>query len=187
MPFYPDVPGRRSIRLQGYDYSHVGVYFVTIATQDRLCLFGDVADGQVLLNDMGRLAADAWQRLETRYPYVILDEYVVMPNHLHGIVVITGDKGEDGRPNAIDGGRSARRGPLGRLIGAFKMVAAKQINLARDTVGHPLWQRNYYERIVRGEAELARIRAYIRSNPSDWEMDSENPAATVAPTRRPLP
>ena len=87
-----------------------------------------------------------------------------MPNHLHGIVVITG----------------VGHNPLGRLIGAFKMVSAKQVNLARGTVGRPLWQRNYFEHVIRDEVELDRIRAYIRSNPSGWEADSENPAATAA-------
>ena len=169
MYYGSDMRGRRSIRLRGYDYSHTGAYFVTVVTRHRLCLFGDVADGEARLNHLGRLVEDAWQRLEARYPYVILDEYVVMPNHLHGVIVIT-DVGHN---------------PLGRLVGAFKMVSAKQVNLARGTVGRPLWQRNYFEHVIRGEVELDRIRAYIRNNPSGWETDSENPAATAASAGRP--
>lgn len=91
---------RRSIRLKGYDYAQAGAYFVTMCTQDRVCLFGDVVDGQMRLNECGQVVADAWSWLSGRYPYVALDEWVVMPNHLHGIMVLTGPDGRGGSRTA---------------------------------------------------------------------------------------
>ena len=185
MRYDPSFRYGRSIRLKGYDYSQDGAYFVTIVAQGRLCLFGEALDDAMHLNDAGKLVSDAWQWLETQYPYVALDEYVVMPNHAHGILVIS-DSREVGRgdsriaPTGSDVGTV--RKTLGRLIGAFKAVSAKHFNLARCTVGRPLWQRNYYEHIIRSEMELDRVRSYIQNNPPNWESDSENPAA-ISPTR----
>ncbi len=165
----PDLHHRRSIRLKGYDYSQIGVYFITIVAQGRLCLFGDVVDGEMRLNDAGRLVVNAWEWLATRHSYVELDSYIVMPNHLHGVIVITGDS------------RIAptKRKPLGRLVGMFKTVTTKQINLDRGTPGQLLWQRNYYEHVIRNDEEWDRVREYIASNPMRWETDVENPDATT--------
>ena len=183
MAYDPALPRRRSLRLQAYDYAKAGAYFITIVTQDRRCLFGEIAAGEVRLNEVGRLVADTWQWLETRYPSVLMDEYVVMPNHIHGIIVMTGEGGGtgDSRIAPTQGRRGVGRKALGNLIGAFKTVAAKRLNLARGTPGRRLWQRNYYEHVVRGEEDMDRIRAYIRDNPLQWEFDVENPAP------RPLP
>ena len=163
-------PRRRSIRLQGYDYSRPGVYFVTIVTQGRLCLFGEVVDGQMVLNDAGRIVVDAWEWLGVRHGYVDLDAYVVMPNHLHGIIVIT-DRGW----GCSEMAPSARRKSLGRLVGAFKTVSTNRVNAARGRPGDRLWQRNYYEHVVRNDAALERIRDYITGNPNGWDTDEENP------------
>ncbi len=167
----PDHHHRRSIRLRGYDYTQAGAYYVTIVTRDRRTLFGDVIDGEMRLNDTGQLIIDAWEWLGTRYRYVELDAYVVMPNHLHGIIVIT----DDGK-----GGSSvspASRKSLGRLIGAFKTVSARQVNRALDMPGQRLWQRNYYEHVIRNDEECDRVREYIFCNPMRWETDTENPNA----------
>ena len=131
-------------------------------------MFGDVVDEEMVLNSTGRLVAGGWEWLATQYPYVELDRYVVMPNHLHGIVVLTDHRRGDSRiaPTA--------RKPLGRLIGAFKTVATKKVNLADNTPNQPLWQRNYYEHIIRSESELNRAREYITNNPLQWETDREN-------------
>ncbi len=161
---------RRSIRLRGYDYSQSGAYFVTVCTQNRKCLFGDIADGQMVLNDAGGIVAHTWRWLATQYDYVELDEWGIMPNHMHGIIVIT-DVCRGGSRTAPTG----KRKPIGRLVGAFKTVSTNRINEMRGMPGGKLWQRNYYEHIIRNDDELNRIREYIANNPIRWEMDRENP------------
>ena len=177
MDYEPALPRRRSLRLQGYDYAKAGAYFVTVATENRLCLFGEVAGGKMRLNEAGRLVDDAWQWLERRYPSVILDEYVVMPNHLHGVLAITDEGGGTGDSRiAPTGDRSGvGRKALGSLIGAFKTVATKRVNVERGAPGRRLWQRNFHDRVVRSEEDMDRIRAYVRDNPLRWELDVENP------------
>ena len=116
MPYNPDRPRRNSLRLKGYDYTQPGAYFVTICTKNRECLFGEIVGGILKLNEYGDIVAKSWQWLEQQYSYVELDVWVVMPNHLHGIIIIT-DTSNDIKPK-----------PLGRLVGAFKTVSAKKIN-----------------------------------------------------------
>ena len=153
-----------------------------MVVRDRSCLFGEVANGEVQLNETGMLVADTWEWLATQYAYVTLDEYVVMPNHLHGIIAIDNRRG--GSRTAPTSGTEtttttmpSNRKSLGRLVGVFKTVMTKQFNLAHGTKGRPIWQRNYYERIIRDENELARIRKYILDNPAQWAFDRENPMA----------
>ena len=193
----PEKHHRRSIRLRGYDYSRAGAYFVTICAQDRACLFGEVVDGKMQLNDAGRVVVDAWSWLNVQYPHIQLDEWVVMPHHLHGIIIISDGRGGShvravrepplrvresmgvaNRPNT----RTAPTGkckPIGRLIGAFKTVSTKRINNMRGTPGISVWQRNYYEHIIRNDDSLNRIREYIVNNPLQWAMDRENPVGAV--------
>ena len=175
----PYTRGRRSIRLQGYDYSQADVYFVTIVAQARACLFGEEVDGNVHLSKTGRMVSDCWQWLESQYAYVALDEYVLMPNHLHGLIMITDNVRRGGSRTAPtgEGSPTGKRKPLGRLIGAFKTVSTKQVKLAHDLPGKTLWQRNYFEHVVRSEESLDKIRQYIRDNPARWEFDRENPMA----------
>jgi REP element-mobilizing transposase RayT len=160
---------RRSIRLKGYDYSQAGAYFVTIVAWQRECLFGDVVDGTMVLNDFGKIVAEKWEWLETQYEYVELGSWIVMPNHFHGILLINGRGGSRPAPTPTV------TKPLGGLIGAFKTVSSKHINLLRRTDGIPVWQRNYYEHIIRNEHEMDRISRYIETNPSRWNDDDENP------------
>ena len=145
MKFDPDVHHRRSIRLKGYDYSNAGAYFVTIVAWQREMLFGEIVDKEMVLNEFGQIVSEKWQWLETQYPYIELGAWIVMPNHFHGILVINGRGGSRSAPTPI------KCKPLGGLIGAFKTVSTKQINLLRDTEGQAVWQRNYYEHIVRDE------------------------------------
>jgi putative transposase len=172
MKFDPKIHHRHSIRLQGYDYSQVGAYFVTIVAWRREMLFGEIVDGKMVSNDFGKIVAEKWQWLETQYNYVELGIWVVMPNHHHGILIIHDDGRGDSR---IAPTPPAKRKPLGGLIGAFKTVSTKQINLLRNTEGQVVWQRNYYEHIIRNEQEMDRITRYIESNPSRWVDDDENP------------
>jgi REP element-mobilizing transposase RayT len=193
MKFDPQKHHRRSIRLKGYDYSQAGAYFVTIVAWQREMLFGDVVNGEprhggyVVLNEFGGIVSEKWQWLETQYPYIELGAWIIMPNHMHGILVIH-EIGRGGSRSApVDGVQPAtggdsriaptlavRRKPLGGLIGAFKTVSTKHINLLRKTEGQIVWQRNYYEHIIRDEGEMDRITRYIDSNPSRWAEDNEN-------------
>jgi len=180
---------RRSIRLQGYDYSQSGVYYVTVCTRERQCLFGAVMDGQMQLNAAGQILQSVWESLPQFYEGVESDAFVVMPNHVHGIIIIRAAVGAihesplrsaSSTPSRI---LDRRRMLLSKIIGRFKMVSAKQINVQRDTPGVPVWQRNYYEHVIRDEETLRRIRQYIADNPAQWEFDRENPAA-LAPQGR---
>lgn len=181
MKYNPEKHHRRSIRLKGYDYSQVGAYFVTICAQNRVCLFGDIVDGEMHLNYIGNIVADSWQWLALQYDYVELDEWMIMPNHIHGIIVVNDCRG-DSRIAP-----TGKRKPIGRLIGAFKTVSTKHINIIRGTPGIPVWQRNYYEHIVRNDESLNRIREYIKNNPLQWKLDRENPNVAKNDCRTALP
>lgn len=196
-PLDPVRPRRRSIRLRGYDYSRAGAYFVTICAQDRACLFGEVVDGVMVLNEAGVMLAEHWTALPQRFPTITLDAFVVMPNHLHCVLVLhdaSGAGGHEGRPyddNAdvgapLVGARHDTAARLGLVIGAFKSMTTVAYGrgvrqFAWPTFRGRLWQRNYYEHIVRDNAEMDRIRGYIAENPSKWAVDRENPACVGAP------
>jgi len=176
MKYDPEKHHRRSIRLKEYDYSQPGAYFITIVTQDRMCLFGEVVDGKMRLNAFGEIVAQTWYELPNHTPNVALDACIVMPNHMHGIIVIT-----DAHVGAIHELplhelplHARRRMLLPKIIGRFKMVSAKGINKIRNTPGVPVWQRNYYEHIIRNVDALNRIRQYITDNPMRWASDREN-------------
>jgi putative transposase len=167
---------RRSIRLREYDYTEVGAYFVTICTYNRECLFGEIVLGEMRLNGFGKGIEEEWLRTAVARPYVELGDVVIMPNHVHGIVSIR----DEGRGKArlapttgTFGGPVARSLPT--IIGAFKSASTKQINEMRGTPGAPLWQRNYFEHVIRNEAELNRVREYIAANPARWAEDTNNP------------
>ncbi len=187
MKFNPQKHHRQSIRLRGYNYAQPGAYFITLCTYQREYLFGKVVSGTMQLNEYGQVVAKFWPWLSHQYPYVDLDTWVIMPNHLHGIIVITnGFRRGDSRiaptettPTGTTSPHAptdeTKRKPLGRLIGAFKTVSTKQINAIRNTPGVPIWQRNYYEHIIQNEAALHNIRRYIIENPRRWAEDTENP------------
>jgi putative transposase len=170
---------RRSVRVPGYDYSQPGAYFVTICVRDRECLLGDVVEERVVLNDVGRIVHDSWNRIPHHFPHVVTDAFIAMPNHLHGILIIVDHVGAThASPLQLD--ETNRRcgpksGSLGAIVGSFKSAAARRINRFRDTAGVPFWQRGYYERILRDDAELDRVRHYILSNPYTWDIDEDNP------------
>ena len=162
MKYDPERHHRRSIRLPGYDYSQEGAYFVTLVCKDRMLLLEDTR--------FSTIVEETWRWLADQYSYVHLDEHIVMPNHLHAIILI------DDVERAVREPPLQARKPLGRLIGAFKTVSTKRINGLRGTPGMAVWQRNYYEHIIRDEEELHRVREYIIYNPEQWEQDAENPA-----------
>jgi len=192
MNYDPAKHHRRSIRLKDYDYTQAGAYFITLCVENRACVLGDVIDGEMQLSTTGTIVAEAWEWLAQQYPYVAIDEYVVMPNHFHGIIVIAAPTvGAVREPPTIIPTSPPNMGavreppneppkptpckPLGRLIGAFKTVSTKRINESNTTPGITFWQRNYYEHIIRHEGALDRIRRYIIHNPMKWAIDRENP------------
>jgi len=175
---------RRSIRLKGYDYSLPGAYFVTICTQNKRCLFGGVVEGQMRMNDCGRAVHEEWWRTETIRPGIRLDAWVVMPNHVHGIVMITRPPG--GTPAAPTRSESVGahscaplRKPrsMASIIAQFKASAARRVNEMLQSPAAPMWQRNYYQHIIRSDRELIRIRKYVATNSLHWPFDPENPSA----------
>jgi len=165
------------MRLRGYDYSRAGVYFVTMCTCQRECLPGEVVDGRMRLNAHGEIVKAEWLRTAEIRPEVELDGFMVMPNHLHGIVVVSG---RGARPCAPTTGPLFRRPrSLGSLVAGFKSASTKRINAVRAAAGSAVWQRNYHDRIVRNKRELRAIRQYIRRNPAHWPDDPENPSQLV--------
>ncbi len=203
MKFDSDIHHRRSIRLKGYDYTQAGAYFVTICTQGKECLFGKIDDGEMCKNDAGRMIQEVWDGLPQHYPGVDVDLFVVMPNHVHGIIVlvevnsrtyaeeadrqISKNQGQAGIQEQAQGQVQGQvRGPaptglsLPDVVHRFKSLTTTRYrhgvhhNGWRSFLGR-LWQRNYYEHIIRNEDELSKARQYIENNPLKWELDRENP------------
>ncbi|GIV04335.1 MAG: hypothetical protein KatS3mg015_3165 [Fimbriimonadales bacterium] len=169
----PRKPQRRNIRLRHYDYSLAGAYFITVVTQDRQCLFGEVQDAEMRLNDAGRMVADQWQSLPRRFRDLELDAFVIMPNHLHGILLVT-------RTFPVTEPTTTVAPTVGDIVGAFKSITTVGYIHGVARCGWPrfrtrLWQRNYYEHIIRNEESLHHIREYIVNNPAQWATDPENP------------
>ena len=178
MKYDPDKHHRRSIRLPGYDYSQSGAYFVTICAYQRQCVFGDVVDGQMVLNQYGVIVADEWQKSSIIRREIELDRWVMMPNHFHGIVMITNDNhvGANGR-SPLRGISPSQMKPksLSSLMAGFKSITTKKINILRNASGTTLWQRNYYEHIIRNQDAMNKIRQYIINNPVSWQIDQLHP------------
>lgn len=200
MTFNPEIHHRRSIRLREYDYSSASAYFVTVCAHGRECLFGNIADGEMRLNYAGRVVEQVWLKLPERFPYVALDECVIMPNHFHGIIVLNDSNNCRGEPrvrppcdhphfNRQNQGEHKVR-PYGthvdsvsRVVQAFKsLTTVYYVRGVNERNWSPfsgrLWQRNYHERIIRNDEEMSAIREYIRFNPMKWALDTENPHAT---------
>lgn len=178
MPYDPNRHNRRSIRLQGYDYSNPGGYFVTICVQNRECLFGAIDDGRVQLNDAGRMVERWWYKLPDKFPTVTVDEHIVMPNHFHGIIVISAARSSGGHADPPDD--EPARVSLPRIVQWFKTMTTNAYIRGVKTAGWPrfagrLWQRNYYERIIRNRREWHNIRRYIQNNPINWYDDRNHP------------
>jgi len=169
---------RRSIRLAGYDYSQAGAYFVTVCAHDRICLFGDIMNGDMRLNDAGKIVHDEWLRTAGIRSNVELDVFVVMPNHFHGIILLHPDgRGTLQRAPTVEQFGKPTSNTIPTIVRLFKSASTKRINEIRHTPGAAIWQRNYYEHIIRNDESLNRIREYIMTNPIRWEADEENPNA----------
>ena len=173
---YSKPPQRRSIRLKGYDYSQAGAYFLTVCTYRHTLLFGKVTNGQMALNELGTIAFDSWLSIAEKRSNLSLDNFVVMPNHVHGIIHI-------GETEPMDMGLVASlastktpgklsSNSLGTIVGQFKGAVSKRAKTQSIPSASRIWQRNFYEHIIRDEDSLNRIRAYVLENPSRWTEDS---------------
>ena len=188
---------RKQPRLKNHDYSQNGYYFVTVCTQNQAEWFGRIDDGQMRLNEYGRIVDEQWLWLGRQYPYAVLDVYVTMPNHFHGIIGIDVGDGRDrplrnpmcavGYDNSVNAGMidagnagAGRDRPLriikslSELIGAFKTTSSKYMHDAG--LADFRWQRSFYDHVIRGELSLGRVREYIANNPKQWDLDVENAA-----------
>jgi len=158
---------RTSPRIPSYDYATPGTYFVTACATAGHLRFGNVDNGEVRLNETGKVVAQCWEDIPAHFQTVVLDSYVVMPNHLHGLITLTDALDESPQDHA--------RPSLNTIVGSFKSAATRRVNVLRNTPGAKLWQRTYYDHAIRTESGLARIREYITDNPAKWELDEENP------------
>lgn len=180
---------RKSLRLRGYDYANEGAYFVTLVAKEYKCIFGSVVSGEVFLSDCGQIAHDEWLCSPKVRPEIGLheDEFVVMPNHIHGIVWIVGpDVNGQSKSNQVDVRATGRLpiphvddnrwGPkpksLSAFVAGYKSSVTKRINLLRGTPRSKVWMQNFHDRVIRNESELSAIREYIQNNPLKWELDS---------------
>src|SRR5262245_16906914 len=158
---------RKHNRLLDYDYTQPGAYFITTVVNGRQNTFGEVRDGKIQLTQYGQILVEQWHWLHRQYPATTLDEFVVMPNHVHGIIIIVGTGHEE----------SIQPKPLSELVGAFKTTTSKRIHQLGMLSFQ--WQRSFYDRIIRNEVELNRIRQYIQTNPMRWDLDIENGSRTA--------
>jgi len=195
--FDPQKHHRRSIRVKGFDYSSEGAYFVTIVTQGRVCLFGEIIGGEMHLNNYSQIVQKWWIEIPNHFPNVDLGAFVIMPNHIHGIIFITTERrGEvisprdsprdDPNSNNLDphidtsmnlGGETPppHKPTLGQIVAYFKYQSTKEMNrIETKNAITQFWQRNYYEHIIRNERDLQRVTDYIHANPLRWDEDDEN-------------
>lgn len=189
MTYNPNIHHRRSIRLKEYDYSQNGAYFVTICVQNRECLFGEIVDGEMVLNDAGEIIKTEWEKLPQQFSNIELDVFAVMPNHFHGIVMIQNENNvgvplvgtqNDGQPQLQTGQPQGiaptGKNTIGDIIGAFKSLTTNEYIHGVKTKKFPpfekrIWQRNYHEHIIRNEKSLETIQNYIINNPVKWQDD----------------
>jgi putative transposase len=183
MKFDPQKHHRRSIRLKGYDYSH-GAYYVTVVTWHREYLFGKIRNGEMKLNKVGDIVEREWLNLPEQLPHVELGASMVMPNHFHGILFIHGPvgatrldkiKGQAKNPEGSPLPRGPKPASLGAIIAQFKSNVTKRIWKIAEYTNTPIWQRNYYEHVIRDETDLKNKTDYIKANPMLWDEDDENP------------
>jgi len=199
MSLYKNKYRVESARLQDYNYASPGAYFVTVVTHNRECLFGNLVDGKVVLNGMGKIVEECWYDLPNHYSYITLDQFIVMPNHIHGIVIINNAAVETGhivetglRPvsttTTTTTTTTTKNHGLSEIVRALKSFSARKINKLRKTKNLLVWQSRFYDHIVRDEKSLNNIREYIMNNPLNWETDNENPfcVETVETGLRPV-
>ena len=173
---------RKSIRLPNYDYTQEGAYFVTLVTHNRKCLFGNIVQGGMHLNPIGEVVKDVWLSIPRHFSHVTMDLYVIMPNHIHGILTINSDV--VGARHAVpllqhrpsqnfESFGKPVKGSIPTIIRSFKSEATRRVNIIRGTPGEIFWQRNYFEHVIRDEKDYQAIYNYIIINPHHWVEDDE--------------
>ena len=180
MKFDPNKHHRRSIRLKDYDYAQPGGYFITIVTYHRDLLFGEIVNEEMQLNEFGRIADECWRAIPDHFPNVGLGTYIVMPNHVHGVIVINDGMATNSSPfvgarhaSPLPPPRGVKPKSIGAIVGSFKSAVTRRIGKEHNVTG--IWQRNYYEHVIRNHQDWDRIHRYIESNPSMWAEDEVNP------------
>jgi len=181
MPYNPKIHHRRSVRLKGYDYAQPGRYFITICTENRECLFGQITQEAMILNETGRVADACWLAIPDHFPAVVLHYHIVMPNHVHGIIEITGAVRDGvGAEHLLPNFLPLQPQPsfqhptprsIGSIVKGFKTGVSKWYRERFGVQERSIWQRNYHEHIIREDASFQRISEYIRTNPARWNKD----------------
>ena len=175
-------PRRRSPRLRGYDYAAPGAYFITVCAHNRELLFGRIATDRMAMYRLGEAVAACWANLPKHFEHAVLDAFVVMPNHVHGIVILSDAAiGASDAPTTVGAGfkparqAPARRHGLSEIVRGFKTFSARRVNEIRGSSRTPVWQRGFYDRVIRREEELLQVREYIVNNTRRWAGDADDP------------
>ena len=169
-------PNRRSVRLKEYDYSQSGEYFVTICTNNHECIFGNIIQEEMKLSPEGKIGQRYWEEIPKHFSNVQLDEYIIIPNHIHGIIILT--ESMVGTRHAVSLQEQFAKPVIGSvptIVRSFKSAATKRINEMRHTPSFPVWQKRFYDRVIRDDNELNNIRDYIRNNVLQWAIKSDDP------------
>ena len=161
---------RQSLRLPYYDYSQRGIYFITICIRDRQCILAEIFEGSLRLNDMGAMMGRCWHDIPNHFPHMTLDAYVIMPNHIHGIIIIEESIKKDECYSPLHGTSKT----IGSAVRGFKIGVTQWVR--KNTALHDIWQRNYYEHIIRNDVSLHQIKEYITHNPETWTQDKLHPS-----------
>jgi putative transposase len=159
MKFNPEKHHRKSTRLRDFDYSSLGAYFVTICAFQRECIFGEIVNSEMILSSAGERTLEIWEGLPLRFPTIELDAFVIMPNHVHGVICLT----------------QTETVTISTVLRTFKSLSARAINQELGRAERPAWQKRFWDRVIRDAGELERIRTYIVNNPQSWAEDEENP------------
>lgn len=189
MVYNPEIHHRRSIRLKEFDYSNAGAYYITLCSFERNNIFGTIENGQILLNECGEIIKTEWLKTPEMRSEIELDEYVIMPNHFHGIIWIDRrgtmhralteralseyeeNTGTKHRAPTVEQFGKPTSNTIPTIIRGFKSSVTKQFNILRNNPGIPVWQHNYYEHVIRDDRDLLNIRQYIRNNHRNWDED----------------
>ena len=165
-------PQWKNIRLKGCDYSTPDAYLVTVCTNEHKCIFGRIEKRQVVLNEIGNLVKECWQKIPEQFPNLQLNEFIVMPDHLHGIIIIR-DKAREACLDPAREPAGSRKKTLGAVVGCFKSLVTRRVRRSGFFRGKAIWQRGYYEHVVTNKADLENIRDYIANNPARWSFEKK--------------
>jgi putative transposase len=182
-----ELPNRKSIRLKEYDYARAGAYFVTICSWNKQCVFGTVEEDTVQLNELGRVVESCWQEIPEHFAKVELDEFIIMPNHIHGIIILNDQEDytcrdtihrvrESSGESKTESFGNPTASSIPTIIRTFKAAVTRESRRLRLFTSERLWQGGYFERIIRNENAMMKAREYIVNNPLEWHFDRENPA-----------